>query len=107
MGILSTEKKESNGVIVEHMLHESSNILKTSYNYNTRQLVITFKNGGVYNYNAVPHNIYENIKSSPSSGKYISSEIIRKYTTVKVGSIAGTTGLSQLVESVENLKGKL
>lgn len=87
MAILNVDKKEIEDVIIENIVHDSSNILKTSYNYSTQQLVVTFKNGGVYTYNAVPPNLYEGFKTSESSGKYLNSNIINKYTASKKGKL--------------------
>ena len=87
MAILNEEKIEKNSVVIENLIHDSSNILKTSYNYNTKQLVATFKKGGVYNYDAIPEKIYKDFKDSPSSGVYLNGFIKTNYKVSKRGDL--------------------
>ena len=41
---------------------ESSNITKTDYNTESKKLVVDFKNGGQYEYDEVPHEVYTRFK---------------------------------------------
>ena len=103
MAILDIKKIEKENIIIENLIHDSSNILKTSYNYDTKQLTVTFKNGGVYYYNALPHSIYEEFKNSKSSGVYLNSSIKNKYTAVKKGAI-DTVMVNELLAEVTKYK---
>lgn len=85
MAILNEEKLNKDGVIIENILHDSSNVLKTSYNYNTKQLKATFARGGVYTYSEVESKIYEELKKSPSVGVYLNSVIKPNHVVAKVG----------------------
>lgn len=81
---LKEERSTVHHTIVENLLHDSSNLLKSSYNYGTNRLVITFKTKKVYQYFDVPHKIYEEFKTAPSSGKYFNAEI-KKYKFLLMG----------------------
>lgn len=107
MGLLKIEEKNIQGTKIENILHDSSSLLKSSYNYNTQQLTLTFvKSGGVYLYNAVPNKIYENFKSAKSTGVYFHAEIKNKYTTVNNGEVPKEQ-LNLIVEEINNLKKEL
>ena len=103
MGLLLVEQKIVGTVKIENILHDSSNVLKTSFNYDTKQLYVTFKNGKVYYYNAIPFETYEKLKLAESSGKYLNAEIIRKFTTVKVGE-ASKDEIGLIVEKINKLR---
>lgn len=105
MSILNEETITQHDVTIENLLHESSNILKTSYNHNTEQLYITFKNGGVYYYNAVTLNVYREMKLAESVGKFINSVVKKDNTAVKVGAISGEL-LDDLKQEIESYKEK-
>jgi len=63
---------------------ESSNIKKTEYDTETKQLVTEFNNGLKYEYENVPHQIYTKFRLAESQGKYFMSEIAKKYKYKKV-----------------------
>jgi len=87
MAILLTEQKNLNGVIVENLYHDSKSLAKTSYNYSTNQLTVTFQKGNVYAYHAVPINIYESMKNSTSAGSYFQANIAKSFTYLKKGDV--------------------
>jgi hypothetical protein len=63
---------------------ESSNIKKTEYDTETKQLVTEFNNGLKYEYENVPHQVYTKFRLAESQGKYFMSEIAKKYKYKKV-----------------------
>ena len=63
---------------------ESSNLVRTEYDSETEKLITVFKNGAVYEYDEVPHNIYARFRLSESQGKFFNTDISKKY---KYGSI--------------------
>ena len=63
---------------------ESSNIKKTEYDTETKQLVTEFNNGLKYEYENVPHQVYTKFRMAESQGKYFMSEIAKKYKYKKV-----------------------
>ncbi len=102
--ILETTSQTTNGVVVENILHDSSNVIKTSYNYSTKQLYVTFKRGGsVYYYNNVEHTTYEGLKIAESVGTYINKSIKPQHTFVEVGK-ASQEILTEMVNKVTTFK---
>jgi hypothetical protein len=63
---------------------ESSNITKTEYDTETKELIIEFKNGLKYEYKDVPHQVYTKFRVAPSQGKFFSSDIAKKYSYKKL-----------------------
>lgn len=63
---------------------ESSNLVKTEYDSETKKMIAEFKNGTRYEYDEVPHNIYVKFRMSESQGKYFNSEISKKFKYKKL-----------------------
>lgn len=63
---------------------KSSNIKKTEYDTEIKDLIVEFNNGTKYQYFDVPHQIYTKFRMSESQGKFFSSEIAKKYKFKKV-----------------------
>jgi len=63
---------------------ESSNLTKTEYDTETKKMVVEFKNGMVYEYYEVPHQVYTQFRMSESQGKFFSSKISRTYKYSKL-----------------------
>ena len=63
---------------------ESSNIVKSEYDIETKKLIAEFKNGVKYEYDDVPHNIYARFRLSESQGKFFNSDIAKKYKYKKL-----------------------
>jgi len=55
--------------------YKSSNILCSTYNENDNVLYITFTSGGIYSYDDVPKNVYEEFRDCESQGKYFLTNI--------------------------------
>jgi hypothetical protein len=62
----------------------SSNLVKTEYDLETKKLVTEFKNGAKYEYDDVPHNVYSQFRLSDSQGKFFNTEISKKYQYKKI-----------------------
>jgi len=58
---------------------KSSNIKKTVYDTDTKEMIVEFNNGSKYIYSEVPHQIYTKFRMSPSQGKFFSTDIAKKY----------------------------
>ena len=63
---------------------ESSNLVKTEYDSETKSLITTFKNGIMYEYEEVPHKIYAQFRLAESQGKFFNTEIARAYKYKKI-----------------------
>lgn len=57
----------------------SSNLSKASYDTESKDLTIYFKNGCIYVYNNVPWLKFTQLRQSESQGKFFSKEIVNKY----------------------------
>ena len=63
---------------------KSSNIVRTEYDTDTKQMIIEFNNGSKYEYIDVPHQIYTKFRLSESQGKFFSTEISKKFKYKKL-----------------------
>ena len=63
---------------------KSSNLKKTEYDTETKQMIVEFNNGSKYEYSEVPHQIYTKFRLSESQGKFFSTEIAKKYKFKKL-----------------------
>lgn len=75
------EKKEygteANGTYIE-CVFDSTNILKTTYFPMLKRLYISFNKGGVYSYENINEDFYEEFESCDSQGKFFASNIRSK-----------------------------
>ena len=58
---------------------QSSNIKKTEYDTETKNLLVTFNNGTIYEYQEVPHQLYTQFRMSESQGKFFSGKIAKTF----------------------------
>jgi hypothetical protein len=63
---------------------ESTNIVRTEYDTETRKLVTEFKNGAKYEYENVPHNVYTKFRMAESQGKFFTTDISKKFKYKKL-----------------------
>lgn len=63
---------------------QSSNIRKTEFDTESKELVVEFNNGLRYLYENVPHQIYTQFRMSESQGKFFSSKIAKTYKYKKI-----------------------
>jgi len=100
MGFLLKEQKNTNGIIIENLYHDSKSLAKTSYNYDTNQLTATFQKGSVYRYHNVPVSTYEEFKSAPSAGSYFQKNIARGFTYKDLGDVTPTFVAEELASKL-------
>lgn len=89
------KRNELEGVIIES-LFSSSNILASSYNKDTRELILTFNKGGRYKYLDVSFNDYTRFEIAESQGSVFYSHI-NKHSSEKLTSV----NPSELINEVE------
>ena len=63
---------------------QSSNLVKTEYDTETKKLVVEFKNGSKYEYDDVPHQTYTQFRVSESQGKFFTSKISKTFKYKKL-----------------------
>ena len=63
---------------------QSSNLVRTEYDTETKKMIAEFKNGSKYEYEDVPHNIYTRFRMSESQGKFFNTDISKKYKFKKI-----------------------
>jgi hypothetical protein len=63
---------------------QSSNLVKTEYDTETKKLVVEFKNGMKYEYDEVPHQLYTQFRISESQGKFFNSKISKVFKYKKL-----------------------
>lgn len=63
---------------------DSSTIVKTTYDTESKDLVVEFKGGMKYRYDEVPHSVYTKFRMSESQGKYFSTDIAKKFKYTKL-----------------------
>jgi hypothetical protein len=80
MGIVS-EKIE--GKLIEVTI-QSSNLSSAKFNTETEDLVVSFNNGAIYEYNKVPWEKFTKFRLAESQGKFFNENIARKYTYKKL-----------------------
>lgn len=61
----------------------SSNVEKIGYDPDSKTLRVEFVSG-TYEYAGVPSAVFENLKASPSKGRFVNTEIRGKYGSRKV-----------------------
>ena len=62
----------------------SSNLKFASYQTEEKTLSVTFKNGSIYEYYEVPWEIFTKLRMSESQGKFLNSNVNKKYKYKKV-----------------------
>jgi hypothetical protein len=80
MGIL---REEINGSKIINEI-QSSNIRKTEFDTESKELVVEFNNGLIYSYEDVPHQIYTQFRMSESQGKFFSTKISKTFKYKKI-----------------------
>lgn len=74
------ERVEKEGKV--EALYDSSNIVASSYDKLTKDLSVTFKNGGNYTYKSVLDTDYFRFETAESQGKVLNANL-KSYTTIK------------------------
>jgi hypothetical protein len=76
-----SEKIEGKKILVEI---KSSNIKSALFDTETENLLVTFNNGSIYEYNKVPWEIFTKFRMSESQGAYLNSTIKKNYQYIKI-----------------------
>ena len=63
---------------------KSSNIKKTEYDTETKNLIVEFNNGMKYQYEEVSHSEYTKFRRAESQGKFFTTDIAKKYKYKKL-----------------------
>jgi hypothetical protein len=63
---------------------QSSNIVKTEYDTETKKMIAEFKNGIKYEYEDVPHQKYTEFRTAQSQGNYFNKNISKVYKYKKL-----------------------
>ena len=63
---------------------DSSNLVKTEYDTETKKMIVEFKNGMKYEYNEVPHLTYTQFRSAKSKGSFFNSQISKVFKYIKL-----------------------
>lgn len=58
---------------------QSSNIRRTEFDTESKELIVEFNNGLKYSYENVPHQIYTQFRMSESQGKFFNSKIAKTF----------------------------
>ena len=69
---MAVKKEEIIGTKIINEI-DSSNLVKTEYDTETKLMVVEFKNGMKYQYDAVPHEVYTRFRMNESQGKFFTS----------------------------------
>jgi hypothetical protein len=80
---MSVTREEIKGTKILNEI-QSSNIVRTEYDTETRKLIAEFKNGLRYEYEDVPHVKYTEFRMSPSQGTYFNKNISKIYKYKKL-----------------------
>lgn len=78
-------KKTTKDVVISH--YDSSNLMVSEYNQLTKDLVISFKNGGVYKYDKVPATDYMRFEMADSQGKMLNKLIKPNYSFTRLDDV--------------------
>ena len=89
--------KQTDGSVIQS-LYDSSNVIASQYNVESKNLVIIFGKGGQYLYEGVDYADYTKFELSESQGKSINT-YIKKYPTKQLGVIDTT----QIKEDIKNI----
>lgn len=96
------KRNELEGVVIES-LFSSSNILASSYNKDTRELILTFNKGGRYKYLDVSLNDYTRFEIAESQGNVFYSHI-NKHPSEKLTSVNPSDLINEVEKRVKEEK---
>jgi hypothetical protein len=91
-------KQMENNII--QSLYDSSNVIASQYNTETKNLVLIFGKGGQYLYEGVEYSDFVKFEVSESQGKSFNM-YIKKYPTKKLGDI-NTTPIKEDIKKILN-----
>ena len=62
----------------------SSSVSMIGYDADTQALEVQYNNGGVYQYQGVPQDVFDQLMNAPSKGTFINQQIKNSYVFVRV-----------------------
>jgi len=71
-------REEINGTKIINEI-QSSNIRRTEFDTESKELVVEFNNGHRYLYENIPHQLYTQFRMSESQGKFFNSKIAKTF----------------------------
>jgi hypothetical protein len=63
---------------------DSQAIRKVLYNYSDETLKIQFNSRDEYEYEQVPHHVFEGLQNSPSQGRFLNRYILKQFNYKKL-----------------------
>ena len=72
-----------NNKLAKHVV-ESSNLDWVAYDEDKKKLYVQFKSGSYYSYDDVPRNIFEDLLTASSKGRYFWMKIRDKYNYKRI-----------------------
>jgi hypothetical protein len=76
-------REEINGTKIINEI-QSSNIKRTEFDTESKELVVEFNNGHRYLYENIPHQLYTQFRMSESQGKFFNSKIAKTFKYKRV-----------------------
>ena len=64
--------------------YSSSNLKSSTYDVETKELIVEFKKGGKYSYSDVPLQTVISLRRAPSKGQYFNKSIAKIYKYKKI-----------------------
>lgn len=95
--------KQMEGSVVQS-LYDSSNVIASQFNTDTKNLVIIFSKGNQYLYENVEYSDYTKFEVSSSQGKSF-NEFIKKYSGKKLGEV-DVTSIKEDIRLIKESNGK-
>ena len=80
---MAITKEEIKGTKILNEI-DSSNLVRTEYDTETKSLIAEFKNEVKYEYENVPHQLYTQFRSAPSQGSFFSKNIAKTFKYKKL-----------------------
>ena len=68
--------------MISHSFNSSS-VSLIDYHPDTKVLIVTFKNGGIYEYSDVPQDVIDKFLVCESAGRFLQTHIKNKFTAIR------------------------
>ena len=89
--------KQTDGSVIQS-LYDSSNVIASQYNVETKNLVVIFGKGGQYLYEGVDYADFTRFEVAKSQGTSL-NDYIKKYPTKKLG-VIDTTPIKEDIKKI-------
>lgn len=80
---MAITKEEIKGTKILNEI-DSSNLVRTEYDTETKTLIAEFKNEVKYEYENVPHQLYTQFRTAPSQGSFFNKNISKTFKYKKL-----------------------